>query len=320
MNATFTDWERAFRCRSDRKIRERMAEVRRCFAPIRIVQGESCRRYCLTSGAAIASHFRPSGDSVHGTGADEEWPATALPDLQWFSRTLADTPHVLLLVGERGAILDMETSQGSPQRPALSLAGIGPATAVAASLALEGDEMAVVLGLVGGGCPVHDRTALAVPLHDRSGRVMAAVELQTHVQELTQELELPEKVRLVFRDQADPDVPIYGSAHLLTYAVRNLHRNAIDAIPDGGVVGLDVETQLRTIQITVWDNGPGVAAERQRALFDESFTTKSHGSGLGLRLVRTIVEGVHGGKVSYHPNLPTGARFQMDLPGVRTPA
>jgi signal transduction histidine kinase len=329
-----------------------------------------------------------------------------------------------------GAILHTETPRGAAHRPAPALAATGPA-AISAPLALAGDEMAVVLGPGDGCCPVHDRTALAVPLHERSGRVTAALELQVAVadahpellvwlahlastvegemarrqaerelasawrlarlasftahelatplsalsmslnlpaplardpdssramarcrrlieqmsaivedlrvlgsterprrekvwiplllRELTRTLELPEKFRLVVRDHTDPDVLLCGNAHLLTHALRNLIRNAVEAMPDGGRVGIDAETRGRTVRITVWDEGPGIAAEVQSALFDESFTTKSHGSGLGLRLVRTIVERVHGGKVAYSANLPTGARFCMELPGVPTP-
>jgi signal transduction histidine kinase len=421
MHPTLPDWEGAFR---------RLGTAQ-TVPPIRVVQGESCWSRRFSHPPQIVSRPWLSGESSLEAGPVEEWHAAALPHLPWFSRTTSVRPHLLLLIGEGGAILHTETSWGADQRLGPTLTGTEPAAAAAAPLALAGDELTVVLGSPNGCCPFHDRTALAVPLHERSGRVTAALEFQVAVadahpellarlahlastieaemarrqaereleslkamvrlaaftahelatplsalstsltllaalardvdsspplvrcrrlieqmsaivedlrvlgsterphrervrippllRELVRTLELPEKVRLVVQDQADPEVLLYGSAHLLTHAFRNLIRNAVEAMPDGGTIGIDAETRARTVRITVWDEGPGIAADVQGALFDESFTTKPHGSGLGLRLVRTIVEGVHGGKSSYSPNLPTGAWFRMDLPGIPSP-
>src|SRR5438094_380854 len=83
-----------------------------------------------------------------------------------------------VLVGRGGAVLHAESSGGAEQRLGPSLVGTGRAAAAAAPLAIAGDEMVVVLGPAEICCPVHDRTALAVPLHDRSGSVQAALELE----------------------------------------------------------------------------------------------------------------------------------------------
>lgn len=134
------------------------------------------------------------------------------------------------------------------------------------------------------------------------------------IEELMQALVLPNSVRFVVDLRRSPDTTLHGSCHLLTYALRNLVHNAVEAMPGGGTVGIDVESGGRSVRITVWDDGPGISGDLREALFEESFTTKLHGSGLGLRLVREIVEGVHGGEISYQPNSPAGACFHLELP------
>lgn len=134
------------------------------------------------------------------------------------------------------------------------------------------------------------------------------------IDELFPVLVLPKNVRLVVNLRQGSGAALHGSRHLLTYALRNLVHNAVEAMPGGGTVGINVEKEERSVRLAVWDEGPGISAERRAVLFQESFTTKPHGSGLGLWLVREIVEAVHGGKISYRPDTPTGACFHLELP------
>jgi two-component system sensor histidine kinase HydH len=68
--------------------------------------------------------------------------------------------------------------------------------------------------------------------------------------------------------------------------------------------------------LTVSDTGPGVPERLEKSLFDTRVTTKVGGTGLGLPLVRMIVE-AHGGSVSYSPSPGRGAIFTLVLPGLR---
>lgn len=102
---------------------------------------------------------------------------------------------------------------------------------------------------------------------------------------------------------------------LLVRALENLVRNACEAMPEGGTVGVAITTQAGAVELEVWDDGPGIPPERREALLQCAFTTKAAGSGLGLLLVRTIVERVHGGSLSYRPNHPRGSCFKLRLPG-----
>jgi two-component system, NtrC family, sensor histidine kinase HydH len=107
---------------------------------------------------------------------------------------------------------------------------------------------------------------------------------------------------------------VHGHARLLSLALDNLVRNACEAMPAGGTIGIRIEDHHSRMRITVWDDGPGIPTDQREQLFDEPWTTKRHGSGLGLLLARAIVEYVHDGNVSFAPNNPHGAQFHIILP------
>ena len=67
------------------------------------------------------------------------------------------------------------------------------------------------------------------------------------------------------------------------------------------------------VEVMVSDNGSGVPAEHAGRLFQPYFTTKKHGTGLGLFVTRKLVQ-EHGGTVTYEPNPQGGARFRVQFP------
>ncbi|HEX5514471.1 MAG TPA: ATP-binding protein [Gammaproteobacteria bacterium] len=101
---------------------------------------------------------------------------------------------------------------------------------------------------------------------------------------------------------------------LLGRALDNLLRNASDAANTQARIGVQLQDTDSGIRIVVWDTGPGIPPERWHCLFEESFTTKLGGSGLGMLLAKAIVERVHGGHLRFRPNAPSGCRFEIDLP------
>ncbi len=113
---------------------------------------------------------------------------------------------------------------------------------------------------------------------------------------------------------------VYGDAARLAQAVSNLLNNAAKYTPAGGEIGVSVRTTAEALTIAVRDNGIGIAPESQGRIFDfffqgESATAqKPDGLGIGLALVRTIVEH-HGGAVRVHSDGPgTGSEFVVTLP------
>jgi signal transduction histidine kinase len=113
--------------------------------------------------------------------------------------------------------------------------------------------------------------------------------------------------------KSDPSLNVYANPSLLTLAIDNLVRNALDAMPEGGKVSISAKRTPNGVRVSVRDNGPGIPVGMRAGLFHSAVTTKERGSGMGLLLVRSIVENAHGGRVSYAPNRPHGSVFHIDL-------
>jgi PAS domain S-box-containing protein len=109
-----------------------------------------------------------------------------------------------------------------------------------------------------------------------------------------------------------------GDEVLLRQAVTNLLRNALEAcagLPVPPHIRVDgvVDVTQRVLRVVVADNGPGVDPGLREKVFQPFFTTKEHGTGLGLALVRKIVV-THNGRMALAASDQGGARFQMTLP------
>nr|MCU0353679.1 HAMP domain-containing histidine kinase [Cytophagales bacterium] len=94
----------------------------------------------------------------------------------------------------------------------------------------------------------------------------------------------------------------------------NLIDNAIDALPDGGELRIEMETDREFVVTRVIDNGPGIPADIQSLIFDPFFTTKpvGQGTGLGLDIAQTIVRR-HNGKIILDSR-PGRTEFGVCLP------
>jgi two-component system, NtrC family, sensor kinase len=99
----------------------------------------------------------------------------------------------------------------------------------------------------------------------------------------------------------------------LRQALVNLVRNSLEALPDGGRIEVRVARESGQAVLEVIDNGPGVPAEIADTIFDAFYTTKPHGTGLGLALTKAIVEG-HGGSIRCVSTQTPGTRFLICLP------
>jgi two-component system sensor histidine kinase HydH len=118
----------------------------------------------------------------------------------------------------------------------------------------------------------------------------------------------------------DVDLPaVLGERDRLEQAVLNLMLNAIQAMPEGGSVALRTIAGDGWVRVSVTDTGPGIPQDLADQLFDPHVTTKPAGSGLGLPLVRKIVE-AHGGSVRYRSSAGEGATFTLILPTSREAA
>ena len=114
----------------------------------------------------------------------------------------------------------------------------------------------------------------------------------------------------------DPELPalrLDGSQ--MKRVVINLVDNAIAALGEKGSIQVATafDPAARRATLTVSDTGPGVPPASRETIFAPNFSTKKKGSGLGLAIARRIVED-HGGEIRVEDNVPSGARFVIELP------
>jgi signal transduction histidine kinase len=99
--------------------------------------------------------------------------------------------------------------------------------------------------------------------------------------------------------------------------MMNLIVNSIDAMKEvDGARELAVQSQRaenEQLQVSVSDTGVGLPPQQADQIFKAFFTTKAHGTGMGLRISRSIVES-HGGRLWAADNSPRGASFCFLLP------
>jgi signal transduction histidine kinase len=108
---------------------------------------------------------------------------------------------------------------------------------------------------------------------------------------------------------------IHGDDHQLEQAFLNLFFNAIEAMSSGGELTVATENtaDLRSIRVDVSDTGTGIAPKHTARLFEAFFTTKKHGTGLGLPITRRIIQ-EHKGTIAVDSELKKGTTFQVTLP------
>jgi signal transduction histidine kinase len=109
---------------------------------------------------------------------------------------------------------------------------------------------------------------------------------------------------------------IRGNEVLLTWALENVVKNALDALAGrGGTITLQaLKRDPEWLILRIHDDGPGVDPDVRERLFEPGVTTKSSGWGVGLALSRRIVEGVHKGRIELLEGRDGGATFQVRLP------
>jgi signal transduction histidine kinase len=123
--------------------------------------------------------------------------------------------------------------------------------------------------------------------------------------------------RVELKVESVPALPaINGDSTMLGQALINLSLNAVQAMPEGGVLKLAARPARRRgrVELAVEDTGIGIPPEHLGRIFDLYFTTKDQGSGIGLSMVYRIVQ-LHDGDVEVESILGRGTTFRLLLPG-----
>ncbi len=135
--------------------------------------------------------------------------------------------------------------------------------------------------------------------------------LKKNISFLGQELE---KKGIKVKDNFEGrDLIIHADPERLYRVFMNLIINSIHAIRDSGEINIRIDEEKDGCRVSLQDTGTGISRENMKKIFDPFFTTKEKGSGLGLSIVRNIIEG-HEGTISIESDEGAGTRVTVYLP------
>jgi|GEM_PF-1861084 len=110
-------------------------------------------------------------------------------------------------------------------------------------------------------------------------------------------------------------VSVSADGDRLRQALLNVVRNALDAMPGGGRLRVSVARNGDLCEIRVSDTGPGIPDEVRERIFEPYFSTKEHGTGIGLALAMRTMQ-MHGGSIDVESTMGQGTTFCLRLPAI----
>lgn len=123
-----------------------------------------------------------------------------------------------------------------------------------------------------------------------------------------------EKVQFELNTNHTDELYVPLNISLFEWVIENLCKNAIDAMDGRGKIALLVTDQGQVIYVDVTDTGKGIPKSSYKVIFQPGFTTKPRGWGLGLSLVKRIIENYHNGKIFVKNSEPNkGTTFRIVL-------
>ena len=134
-----------------------------------------------------------------------------------------------------------------------------------------------------------------------------------HIVKLT--LDIFNEEYIQFNSEAEEIIAKFDRTQLIR-VVTNLVKNGIQAIPDNSEnpkIEVRVFSEGENVNITIEDNGSGIAEDTKDKIFEPKFTTKSSGMGLGLAMVKNIVE-TYNGSITFTSELGKGTIFTVSFP------
>lgn len=134
-------------------------------------------------------------------------------------------------------------------------------------------------------------------------------DLVTHAESVALKLIVKKNITLEKRTR---DIVVSGDFQLLKQCVANVLINAAQAVDANGSIEISAETGPGTVTIAIEDNGCGIPEEMHEKVFKPFFTTKNTGTGLGLAMVKRVIE-AHSGKI-YFESGSDGTTFYIHLP------
>ena len=122
------------------------------------------------------------------------------------------------------------------------------------------------------------------------------------------------KVNIVM-NLSDDDHGVMLSVALFEWVMENLTKNAVDAMDGAGTITITTIGEKERVAIEINDTGKGISRKNFKNVFNPGYTTKIRGWGLGLTLVKRIIEEYHGGKIFVKDSeIGRGTTFRIELP------
>jgi PAS domain S-box-containing protein len=146
------------------------------------------------------------------------------------------------------------------------------------------------------------------------------IDLNTLLREVATLMETEwQKEGIRFAFQFDPTLPLIpADEELLRQAFLNIMLNACQAMPKGGVVSISTEMEdWEFVRVGIADTGVGIPPENLRKIYQLYYTTKPHGSGIGLSLVYRVVH-LHNGSIETSSEVGRGTTMIVRLPVSRS--
>jgi signal transduction histidine kinase len=114
-----------------------------------------------------------------------------------------------------------------------------------------------------------------------------------------------------------PDQPVWtnGDAGGLEQLFLNLLLNAAQALNPGDKAGVEITQEPKSLCISIWDEGEGIAPEAIERIFEPFYSTFADGTGLGLPIARRIAQ-AHGGELEIESTAGKGTTARVTLPAV----
>lgn len=109
------------------------------------------------------------------------------------------------------------------------------------------------------------------------------------------------------------NINIIGSDNRLKQMLINLVKNAIEVMENGGTITMKIENNNHVVNLSIIDQGPGLRDSEVQHLFTPFYTTKSTGTGLGLPLVKKVID-EHNGSIVVKSTVGEGTTFKISLP------
>ncbi len=122
-------------------------------------------------------------------------------------------------------------------------------------------------------------------------------------------------IHFSFESQVEK-MPVRLNPSLYHWTIENLVKNGIDAMRGKGNISIEILPNGKNVYIQVSDTGHGIAKKQFQAIFNPGVTTKKRGWGLGLSLVKRIVEEYHNGKIKVLASSKDGTVMQITFKGI----